>query len=181
MRVVGEVWHQAIDQEEKKHERPLGEDDQRKRNSRQGGDSQAPQCDGQNKDRNHHGEGEHRCPEGQCAHPIQNGLNGHHGEARKSRDHEQSPQTRDPGISRTRRCIIGARDIFAVGERKLPSRQNQEDRRRHQVQATHGVRNTIETQSRDQEETAHQGAREGTQRVEAIDPGVDAGGGLETA
>jgi hypothetical protein len=121
----------------------------------------------------HHGERELRRAEGEGTEAVQGGLQGHHGKARQQCD-------RGPGDeARHRLGLHGLREIGC--DARSATLEAKEARGREQIHAAHRQDHAIQTQQGHQEEAPGEGAREGTECVGAVDPGVDAGRVFEVA
>jgi len=147
------------------HERPLGTHDERARNPRQGRNREAPEGEREHEHRHHHREGEMRRAQRECADAVQGRLESHHREAREQRDAQ-------PGGDARRRLGRGGRLEIGRNARRAPS-QCCENQRRCEIEATHRPDDAVQTQQRNQPESAGQRTREGSERVGAVDPGVN--------
>ncbi len=94
-------------------------------------------------------------------------MEGHHAEARQQRDAGPRGEAWH-WLGRGTRHEIGCNARGADIEPR-------EDRGRQQIEATHQRHDAVQTQQGHQEEAPGEGAREGPERVGAVDPGVDAG------
>ena len=165
MSPVGDVRHCEVEGKEQADQRPLRADDEGARNLRQGRDRQTSDGDAEHEHGHHHRERELGRAEGQRAEAIQGGLEGHHAEARQQRDagpRGEAWHWLGRGTRHEIWCNARGADI-----------EPREDRGRQQIEATHQRHDAVQTQPWYQEEPRGERACEGTDRVGAVDPGVN--------